>query len=185
MSQICRICNGLYSDDEPFCPVDLVDLEPYAEPDADAEPLAGGDPVPEPAPARSSACWNCGTEPPDAANTECLQCHRPLEPPALLIRFEGGQVEVRRGERAELGRLGRYARLFRSYPNVSRRHAVVGAEPDGSAWIEPGPTPNGTFVNGREIRSSDRVQLRHDQRIRLALHAEGTVTLFPRPGDTR
>ena len=188
MSQLCRRCGPerLYGDDEPFCPVHTSDLEPYSPPGADdvADPDPG--PAADPWPPRSTACWHCGTEPPpDAANTECLRCHKLLEPPAMLVRFPGGQVEVRPGERAELGRVGRYARLFRAFPNVSRRHAVLIAEPDGSAWIEPVPTPNGTFVDGQEIRPADRIRLRDRQRIRLARHAEGTVTLFPRHGDAR
>jgi hypothetical protein len=106
-----------------------------------------------------------------------------LTPPAVAIRFAGGQVDVARGTRVELGRSGRHAGLFRAYPNVSRRHAVVGADAAGRAWIEPVPTPNGTFLDGSEIPASERTPLRSNTRIRFALHAEGTVTVYSRQDD--
>ena len=156
-------------------------MKPYVatpvEPDRAAEP----EPEPGPqAPADGSVCWNCGTAVPHPANVTCLTCHKSLTPPALLIRFPAGQVELDRNTRVELGRLGPHAALFRPFPNVSRHHAVVGTDPGGRAWIEPVPTPNGTFLDGREIAASERRSLRSDSRIRFGLHAEGTVTVFSR-----
>ncbi|MEU1884030.1 FHA domain-containing protein [Micromonospora rifamycinica] len=128
-----------------------------------------------------TTCWNCGTPPASETSTECLapDCRRPLTPPAMLVVFAYGQVEIAPGGQAELGRHGAYGRLFRSYPNVSRRHAVLGVDPDGRAWVTPAHTPNGTFVNGDEIPAAQR-SLASGDRIRLARDAEGTVTLFPR-----
>jgi hypothetical protein len=189
MSQYCPRCPAgkLFGDDESLCVPHVEDLLPYVpeteqpadqEPeDEEAEEPESGDPDWD-----RSGCWHCGTVPPDQANTECLNpaCRRPLAPPALLLRFGHGEVEVDLGARAELGRLGPHARVFRIYPNVSRRHAVVGVDPDGRAWIEPRATPNGTFVNGSEIPAETRRTLRSGQRIRLALHAEGTATVYTR-----
>ncbi|PRX17243.1 FHA domain-containing protein [Actinoplanes italicus] len=189
MSQVCPRCGlePLYDDTEAVCPIHILALEPYVAARADAgrppEPdLAEPEPEPEDT---ALSCWNCGTEVPHPSNVECLEpaCRRPLTPPALVIRFADGQVEVARGTRAELGRSGRYVGLFRAYPNVSRRHAVVGADPDGRAWIEPVPTPNGTFLDGSELPASERTPLRSNTRVRFALHAEGTVTVHSRRGD--
>jgi hypothetical protein len=131
-----------------------------------------------------SRCWNCGRESPNEANTQCLnpECRRLLTPPALVIRFRFGQVDIEAGGQVELGRLGPQARLFGSYPNVSRRHAIVGVDGDGRPWIEPVPTPNGTFIDGHEIAASVRRPLRSNERVRFALHAEGTVTVYARQG---
>jgi len=184
MSQVCRRCRpGILHDDQiPLCPDHLVPLEPYVPAPAEpAEPPAPDAPGLEPATDESS-CWNCGTPVPHPGNVECLnpECRKSLAPPALLIRFATGQVELGRGARVELGRLGPYAGLFRPYPNVSRHHAVVGTEPGGRAWIEPVPTPNGTFLDGYEIPASERRPLRSNHRIRFGLNAEGTVTVYSR-----
>jgi pSer/pThr/pTyr-binding forkhead associated (FHA) protein len=52
-------------------------------------------------------------------------------------------------------------------PGVSRMHAVLMAEPDGS-WVilDPG-SENGTIVNGREIAAGERVPLRDGDRIHV------------------
>jgi hypothetical protein len=52
-------------------------------------------------------------------------------------------------------------------PGVSRLHAVLIAEPDGS-WIviDPG-SENGTLVNDKEVGAGVRVPLRHGDRIHL------------------
>lgn len=172
-----------------MCPVDFVALEPYEPAAAAAEPEAEPDeavapPSPPPDALRwdRSRCWNCGTVPPDSSNTECLnpECRRALTPPALLIRFQYGDVEVNPGAQAELGRKGDHSTVFRSFPNVSRRHAVVGVDPDGAAWILPLPAPNGTFLDEAEIEPSLRQPLRNGQRVRFALHAEGTTSIFTR-----
>lgn len=181
MSQICARCgpDQLYGDDVTMCEKHVLDLEPYVPPVEQRQHIRV--PAQKLRPGRAP-CWNCGTAPAHPDNTECLNpdCRRSLTPPAMLVRFRDGQVEVDPGARAELGRHGRHARLFRPFPNVSRRHAVVGVDPDGRAWIEPIPTPNGTFIDSREIQPSVRRPLRTGHVVRFALHAEGTVTVFTR-----
>lgn len=186
MSQTCPRCSPgqLYDDDIPLCPTHVVALEPHVAETADAaepKPEPELEPGWQPAVDRS-VCWNCGTAVAHPDNTECLnpECRRSLTPPALVVRFPTGQVELGRGTRVELGRLGPHSRVFRSYPNVSRHHAVIGTDPNGRAWIEPVPTPNGTFLDGVEIPASERRVLRQDTRIRFALHAEGTVAVYSR-----
>jgi hypothetical protein len=184
MSQVCPRCGPgrLYDDDVVFCTAHVVPVEPYVA-EAPAAPETEPEPAPEPQPAtHREVCWNCGTPVAHPGNTECLNpdCRRSLTPPALVVRFPTGQVELGRDARVELGRLGPHAALFRTYPNVSRHHAVIGSDPNGRAWIEPVPTPNGTFLDGIEIPASERRSLRPDTRIRFGLHAEGIVTVFSR-----
>ncbi|WP_428966173.1 FHA domain-containing protein [Micromonospora fluostatini] len=183
MRQRCPEGGELHGPEAAFCPEHICALEP----DVSSASGAAGDDAGWP-PARdgrgdedecvAATCWNCGSPPANETNTECLNpdCRRSLTPPALFVVFEYGQVEVEPGGRAELGRQGPYGRLFRPYPNVSRRHAVVGVEPDGTAWIEPFATPNGTFVNGEEVEPVRR-PLTAGDRVRLARDAEGTVRL--------
>lgn len=176
-----------YGDDQMLCPKHFAELVPYQPEPIEDEDI---DELPQPGAESSevstairwdrSRCWHCDAEPPDSRNTDCLDCHRSLTPPVLLLRFQQNEIEVNPGMRVELGRIGEHGRVFRSYPNVSRRHAVVGVDPDGQPWIEPLPTPNGTFVNGIEIPASVRQPLRNGQQVRFALHAEGTATVYAR-----
>ncbi|MET8996647.1 FHA domain-containing protein [Amycolatopsis sp. NPDC004169] len=110
-----------------------------------------------------------------------MSCGRSLTPPALHIRFAGGEIELSEGDRVQLGRLGEYQRVFQEYPNVSRAHAVVWVASDGTAWVEPLTTPNGTFLNDVEIQPALNRRLASGDRIRLARSAEGSVILYERP----
>lgn len=196
MSKYCDVCGPelLHEDSETICRPHIVMLVPYV-PDG---PTAGTTPPNESRPDEGrggtsasadggqvpwsrSTCWNCGTASP-AGNSECLNpdCRRSLTPPALVIRFSAGQVEVEPGARVDLGRLGQYARLFRAHLNVSRRHAAVGVDADGCAWVEPCVTPNGTFIDDAELDSSVRRPLCTDQRLRFARNVEGAVTRYAR-----
>ncbi|WFE62981.1 FHA domain-containing protein [Micromonospora sp. WMMD714] len=202
MTQRCTVGGELHGPEVPLCPEHLCELVPHQPGPGETAHTPGpgdtahqpgdtahqpGDTAHEPGGAGAgpgapvTACWNCGTPPASPTSTECLapDCRRPLTPPGMLVVFAYGQVEIAPGGQVELGRDGTDRRLFRSYPNVSRRHAVLGVDPDGRAWITPVPTPNGTFVNGDEIPAVQRF-LASGDRIRLALDAEGTVTLFPR-----
>lgn len=100
-----------------------------------------------------TVCWRCGTQSAHAANDTCARCHESLVPPALVIDFPAGSVVLRdRLTSVVLGRAGRHGPVFASHPNVSRRHATVGVDEAGDAWITPIPeAPNGTFVNDQEI----------------------------------
>ena len=62
-----------------------------------------------------------------------------------------------------------------SDPGVSRLHAVLIAEPDGS-WVvlDPG-SENGTLVNGSEIAAGVRVPLHDGDRIHLGAWTEITI----------
>ncbi len=204
MTTRCPRDGELFDDDRPMCGKHVSVTEGVDEPPpAAAEPEAGSGAAPSetgakaaaPPPAPGAAgvparvawttaeCWLCGTPSRAAGNTECLNpaCRRSLIPPALLMRFRDGNVELRAGQRAELGRQGPYSRLFRAFGNVSRRHCVVGVDADGRAWIEAMPTANGTFLNEGEIAESLSLTLQTGDAVRLALHAAGTVTLYSPP----
>ena len=200
MSQICPRCRTgtLYDDSEPMCPEDSGELIPYEPPQSAAGPAgsatdgaraaggagsadAGSSASPGSAAAWDrSVCWNCGTPVSHPDNTECRAagCRKPLIPPAVVLRFAGGQIEVAPASSVVLGRLGVHAEVFRAHANVSRRHAVVGADPGGRAWIEPADTPNGTFLDDVEIPPTQRRVLPNGARLRFARDVEGTATVY-------
>ncbi|MGV9365780.1 FHA domain-containing protein [Amycolatopsis sp. NPDC003731] len=181
----------VFGDDQSLCPVHMCPLVEAAgpEPAAPGPAPAGaadGAHAPGPGAERRMAwsldrCWRCGQEA-AAGNTRCtrMSCGRPLTPPALHIKFPGGELELSEGERAQLGRLGDHRQLFREHPNVSRAHAVVRVDADGAAWVEPLPTPNGTFLNDVEIQPALHRRLATGDRIRFARTAEGAITLYER-----
>jgi hypothetical protein len=206
MIRRCEACGSgvSYGDDDPMCPIHMCELVPddqfvhhdppiLHDPSPNVEGTIGdapgrtgpGENGPGPASQDAEAwdrsrCWYCGSVPPTETNSACLDCHRALVPPRLLLRFPAGEIEVEPGATAELGRVGPHARVFRNHPNVSRRHAVVGVDPDGTVWIRPLPTPNGTFLDGEEIQEADRRRLHNGHMIRLALHAKGLATVYAR-----
>lgn len=156
----CPRCERSYPGANFFCPQHPgVELVPA--------PVRAGTAAPD-ATERRAVCWSCGTPATDARNDTCARCHQPLVPPALVIRFPAGSVVLpARGTSAELGRAGEHGHVFARYPNVSRRHATVGVDEDGNAWLTPFPeAPNGTFVNGVEIY--ERTAMRNGDQIRFA-----------------
>jgi hypothetical protein len=149
----------------------LPEVEDVASP---APSPVGGEPW------TTAVCWNCGTPSPNLSNDVCLNpaCRRSLVPPALVVTFQDGQLELQRGDTLMLGRLGRHADKFLSYPNVSREHACIGVEADGRAWVKPRPVVNGTFVNEREVDPDRQHDLRNQDTLRLGRDCKGTVRVF-------
>lgn len=149
--------------DGPFCP---------AHPGEELVAAPAGRPTrpetPDPAEQPRRVCWRCGETSPNRAASTCVHCHESLVPPTLVVDFPDGSVVIRgRGRSVEVGRAGGYGHVFARYPNVSRRHATIGVDERGDAWIEPIPSaPNGTFVNDREIFR--RTPLTPGDRIRFA-----------------
>jgi hypothetical protein len=156
----CPRCRENYpADTGCFCPKHRgVELIP-APAATDPEPSAAPRPAPGPATEPATECWSCRARATDSRSDRCTACHHSLIPPALVIRFPSGSVVLpARRSSAELGRAGEHGHVFARYPNVSRRHATVNVDEDGNAWITPFPeAPNGTFVNGTEIRERTRV----------------------------
>jgi len=142
----CPTCDRTY--EGYLCPVHGDDLVPKPADAPEREPVAAGEPEPA-----GEVCWRCGERALNLTNENCHECHATVNRPALFIRFPAGEVLLAdRNTSVELGRAGTHGRLFASHPNVSRRHATVGVDADGDAWIEPFPeAPNGTFINDHEI----------------------------------
>jgi hypothetical protein len=127
-------------------------------------------------------CWRCKKPSPNSTTTEWLnpECRRALTPPALYIKLRDSEVELARAIGPSWGGTARTRGCSAPTPYVSRRHAVVGVETDGRAFLESLPTPNGTFVNGREMTRPASLALFTGDAVRFALHAEGAVTLYDR-----
>jgi FHA domain len=170
-------------DDEVQCPVCLGPLKPFAGPRGPrtSSTIPAGPDEPSETSHRVKRCWNCDQPVPAPTNTVCLNpsCRRSLTPPAMLLRFSGGAVEVQPGQLRQLGRLGEFRWVFHGNANVSRMHALVGVERSGSAWVEPLATPNGTWLDGAELADGRRHPLGQGQRLRLAADVEAEVRLFP------
>jgi hypothetical protein len=151
----------------------------------DLVPLESGK-RPCPGPIR---CWNCGEPSASPDNTGCVACGKSLTPPALLLRFEdGGQLTLDPGEQVLLGRdeeQSPHACLFAGHGNVSRRHATVGVDRDGNAWIRDEKTLNGTFVNDAEITSKIPATIADGDTVRLAATLSARVRIHGRMRDDR
>jgi FHA domain len=135
-------------------------------------------------------CPHCGADIPDIGNPICVQCLRPLHeqpgqagPPAqLTLRavFPDGDVQVGPGQELILGRDPVHSPVsgtFSRYDNVSRRHATLGMDQVGNAWIRDERSTNGTFVNDRRLQPGEQVGLREGDSVRLAADARAQVAL--------
>lgn len=100
---------------------------------------------------------------------------------ALRLHFPGGEtVEVAPGFWIRLGRdpqLCPAVTFLAGRDNLSRIHARVGVEADGSAWITDEGSTNGTYVRGYRLATHDRAQLRPGDTFRLA--ADVTISVLP------
>lgn len=91
---------------------------------------------------------------------------------AMRLRFPGGQtVLIEPGVRIRIGRDPRVCpsvRFLAGHDNLSRIHATVGVEDDGSAWITDEGSTNGTFVHGYRLAPRQPAALRPGDSVRLA-----------------
>ncbi|WP_329137281.1 FHA domain-containing protein [Streptomyces sp. NBC_01476] len=103
-------------------------------------------------------------------------------PPARTLRLhfpDGESVPVSPGVRVRLGRdphLCPAVTFLAARRNLSRVHATVAVDPDGSVWITDEGSTNGTFVNERRLPPEHRTALRTGDTIRLA--ADVTVRVL-------
>ncbi|MGW7595774.1 FHA domain-containing protein, partial [Streptomyces rubiginosohelvolus] len=135
-----------------------VDAEaPEARPQPGPQPGPRLEPQPEPRSAPppagvevSAPCWNCRA-PVAPRDTRCASCGR-ARTHALLVCAEPC-LELRHGPGPPL-RLGRHpdwaprtAAAFAGWNKVSRHHASITVEPDGTAWVEEpeAGSRNGTY----------------------------------------
>ncbi|WP_157248228.1 FHA domain-containing protein [Nonomuraea typhae] len=100
-------------------------------------------------------------------------------PCVLVVRFAFGDVTPCTSAPVRLGRdpaWSPFGAALAAHGNVSRKHATLGLDADGQAWIDPEPTPNGTFLNGAELPPGTRHPLSEGDTVRLAAGPEGVVT---------
>ncbi|MCX5208766.1 FHA domain-containing protein [Kitasatospora sp. NBC_00240] len=170
----------------------------------DIDPAAAG-PQEEP-----RVCPHCGAAVPVPTNQVCVACQRMLgevrpsraagsgeraadvqatrrDAPTVVLRIRFGAVErtVTPGSTLLLGRAPAArttSGLLERYDNVSRQHATVGLEPDGTAWVRDEHSTNGTFVNGRPADAGARTPLRDGDELRLAADCTLGISV-DRPGD--
>ncbi|MEE4545519.1 FHA domain-containing protein [Streptomyces sp. V4-01] len=100
---------------------------------------------------------------------------------ALRLSFPSGEiVAVQLGEQIRLGREPQFCpavAFLAAHDNLSRLHATVGVELDGSAWIVDEGSTNGTFVHGYRLTARERASLRPGDKVRLA--ADVTIRIMP------
>lgn len=99
----------------------------------------------------------------------------------LRLHFPDGEiVEVAPGYSIRLGRdpqLCPAVTFLARRDNLSRIHARVGVEVDGSAWIADEGSTNGTYVRGYRLPPNEQAPLRPGDTFRLA--ADVNVNVLP------
>ncbi|HYS37653.1 MAG TPA: FHA domain-containing protein, partial [Pseudonocardiaceae bacterium] len=171
-------------------------------PENDGYQPAGDTPAPVARPPAPERCPACGAEVPDPTNIACVECLEEFGPVPPRVAGDAGPARTRRessslrlvfGSRAVgvlapgsivLGRdpaVSPVAGLFSDSDNVSRRHACVGLDVDGSAWVRDENSTNGTFVNDKPVPSGRRTPLADGDRLRIASNVVARVE-FGRPG---
>lgn len=117
-------------------------------------------------------------------NADVHATRRDLPGVVLRIRFGAVERTVTPGGTLLLGRAPAAHTthgLLERYDNVSRRHATVGLDPDGTAWVRDEHSTNGTFVNGTPVSAGARTPLRDGDALRLAADCTLGITV-DRPG---
>ncbi|MCD2187855.1 FHA domain-containing protein [Actinomycetospora soli] len=108
-------------------------------------------------------------EPSAAAPPKPTQTRR--ESAALVLDVAGQAVTV--SGSVLLGRQDSpVAAALASSDNVSRRHATIRVDIDGSVWIRDEHSANGTFVSGRRLAGGQDEPLRPGDSLRLASDVE-------------
>lgn len=105
---------------------------------------------------------------------------------AVSITFGETIVTATPGEQVMMGRdpwYSPYAEFFGRHTHVSRRHAVLGLEPDGRAWIRDCYSTNLTQVGAEPLPAGAERDLRHKDQVRLCAAVVGTVDLIRKDPD--
>ncbi|MEU5614681.1 FHA domain-containing protein [Streptomyces sparsogenes] len=157
--------------------------EGQAPEEAPAERGPGREPESRAGSSVSEPCWSCGAamSPRDA---RCPSCDRTRT--HVLLICGDPCLELRHGPGPPLT-LGRHpdwaprtAAFFADRPKISRRHASITVEPDGTAWVEepPAGSHNGTFLNSARLAPGIRTPLRDGDQLRLGLRVSIAVRLY-------
>ncbi|WP_197517561.1 FHA domain-containing protein [Microbacterium karelineae] len=84
-----------------------------------------------------------------------------MSPRVELVLPDGSRISAA-GD-VEMGRDvgdGRISAALSGFDGVSRRHAVISIRADG-VWVRDAGSTNGTFLDGRPVRTESRVAGRH------------------------
>jgi hypothetical protein len=139
----------------------------------------------EPAEPALPACPHCGAEVPDPDNLVCVSCLRPLSKrpsrqARLRLRLPAGERVLLPGDDLVLGRdpaVSPIAAGIADYDNVSRRHATIGLDADGRAWVRDEDSTNGTWRNGTPVPPGTRIPLTDGDVVQLAADLKVPLTL--------
>lgn len=136
-------------------------------------------------------CMSCLRELPtgsDATTTGGEALRTTLERTVTSVRlsFATGAVEIRRGQEVVLGRHPDHAAtasLLAGYDNISRTHATIGLDSDGTAWLRDEHSANGTWADEVPVTQGQIRPLQDGMVIRLASNVIAQVHLrSERPG---
>jgi len=148
------------------CFVPFALMTPARDNDADPDPTAALPQVDPEAAATRVLALGPGVLP------KAAQTRRDAPPRALRLSFPGGEiVSVEPGVRVRLGRDPQFCPavgFLASHDNLSRIHATVAVETDGSAWITDEGSTNGTFAHGYRLAPDTRTAVRPGDTVRLA-----------------
>ena len=163
---------------------DALPGEPEAEPAA--VPETASEPPPERTAEAGARCWNCG-EPVAGRAPDCPSCLSPRTHLELRLDTPCLRATAGPGRPLRLGRDPEWAPATAAplggSPGVSRRHATITVERDGTAWVteEAAGSLNGTWVNGRRVEPAGRHPLRGGDELTLGRRVRGTVWLHVPP----
>jgi hypothetical protein len=186
---MCPGCQATIAAGQPYCTSCL--LTPVPRPEAEepaAEPVAVGSTVDADRPASSEPTAPISLSPaggavcadPDCVHSGvipasgCRHCGRrsagtgAARSTGPVLLFPWGAVTLTAGRTLRIGREDSpLATDLAPYPNVSRRHADIGADDRGVSVTDLG-SANGTFVNDRRIPTGEPVRVRPGDQIRFA-----------------
>ncbi|MEW2569305.1 FHA domain-containing protein [Streptomyces sp. NPDC047070] len=145
-------------------------------------PPAPPPPAPPPPVPPSRPCWSCKEDVP-AGSSACPECQestrhmRLISPGASIDRRFGAGPPLQLGRHPVWGQALALDLSGDKGRGVSRRHAIVELESDGSVWLteHSGGTTNGTYVNGERIGRGARVPLRDGDVVGLGRHFAFTL----------
>ncbi|KAB8166358.1 FHA domain-containing protein [Streptomyces sp. 3MP-14] len=156
------------------------DLDPNCDRDLDPDPSPAPDPAPD---AESVTCWNCD-QPAPASLDPCPVCGSPRVHLVLTLQVPPLRAVAGPGSPLRLGRDAGWAPATAPHlaaaRGVSRRHATLSVEHDGTAWLAEG-TPagsrNGTWLNGQRVEPGAPRRLADHDEVGLGRRVRGTVRL--------
>lgn len=137
-------------------------------------------PAPPP-PAATRTCPACDAPVPNPTNLVCVECLEPLTPTEVSLRLKFGDKPVEVPSSGLL--LGRdpdqspVADLFEDHDNISRKHATVGVEGNGKAWVRDEHSTNGTFVNNMKVAKGAKAALSNGDQLRMGSNMSAQVEL--------